>query len=92
MNLEFLKSLIRLELVKSAYLVYFGNMIKTIEWTEKGIVMIDQRLLPTEEVYNTYTTVEEVADAIVTMVIRVAPAIRVSAAMGIAQAPKPYPS
>ena len=59
-------------------------MIKTIEWTETGIVMIDQRLLPTEEVYNTYREVEEVAEAIVDMVIRGAPAIGVAAAMGIA--------
>jgi len=46
--------------------------------------MIDQRLLPAEEIYNTYKTVDEVADAIVTMVIRGAPAIGVAAAMGIA--------
>ena len=46
--------------------------------------MIDQRRLPAEEIYNTYTTVEEVAKAIVTMVIRGAPAIGVAAAMGIA--------
>jgi len=46
--------------------------------------MIDQRLLPTEEVYNTYKTVEEVAEAIRSMVIRGAPAIGVAAAMGIA--------
>lgn len=59
-------------------------MIKTIEWTDNGVVMIDQRLLPAEEVYNTYTTTEEVAEAIVTMVIRGAPAIGVAAAMGIA--------
>jgi len=59
-------------------------MIRTIEWTDEGVVMIDQRLLPTEEVYNTYKTPEEVADAIVTMVIRGAPAIGVAAAMGIA--------
>ena len=59
-------------------------MIKTIEWTGSGVVMIDQRLLPSEEIYNTYTTVEEVAEAIVTMVIRGAPAIGVAAAMGIA--------
>ncbi len=48
------------------------------------MVMIDQRLLPTEEVYNTYQDVEEVAEAIVDMVIRGAPAIGVAAAMGIA--------
>ena len=59
-------------------------MIETIEWTDDGVVMIDQRLLPTEEIYNTYQTVGEVAEAIVTMVIRGAPAIGVAAAMGIA--------
>lgn len=59
-------------------------MIRTIEWSDAGVVMIDQRLLPTEEVYNTYRTVEEVAEAIRTMVIRGAPAIGVAAAMGIA--------
>ncbi len=59
-------------------------MIRTIEWTDDGVVMIDQRLLPTEEVYNTYRTVDEVADAIKTMVIRGAPAIGVAAAMGVA--------
>lgn len=46
--------------------------------------MIDQRLLPDREVYNTYRTVEEVAEAIRTMVIRGAPAIGVAAAMGVA--------
>lgn len=59
-------------------------MIETIEWTDDGVVMIDQRLLPTEEIYNTYRTVEEVAEAIESMVIRGAPAIGVAAAMGIA--------
>ncbi len=59
-------------------------MIRTIEWTDDGVVMIDQRLLPTEEVYNTYRSVEEVAEAIENMVIRGAPAIGVAAAMGIA--------
>jgi methylthioribose-1-phosphate isomerase len=59
-------------------------MIKTIEWTDAGVVMIDQLRLPAEEVYVTYTTYEEVADAIQTMVIRGAPAIGVAAAMGIA--------
>lgn len=59
-------------------------MIRTIEWTNDGVVMLDQRLLPGEEVYNTYTTPEEVAEAIKTMVIRGAPAIGIAAAMGIA--------
>ena len=46
--------------------------------------MIDQRRLPTEEIYNTYRVVEEVAEAIVEMVIRGAPAIGVASAMAIA--------
>ncbi len=59
-------------------------MIKTLEWTEDGVMMIDQRLLPSEEVYPVFHTYEEVAGAIKEMVIRGAPAIGVAAAMGIA--------
>jgi len=55
-----------------------------IEWTDRGVVMLDQRLLPTEEVHYTYTTYNEVASAITNMVIRGAPAIGVAAAMGAA--------
>ena len=46
--------------------------------------MIDQRLLPTEEVYPVFKTYEEVAWAIKEMVVRGAPAIGVAAAMGVA--------
>jgi methylthioribose-1-phosphate isomerase len=46
--------------------------------------MIDQRLLPTREVYRVYSDHREVARAIKDMVIRGAPAIGVAAAMGIA--------
>ena len=59
-------------------------MIKTIEWTDEGIRMLDQRLLPTEEKYLTLRSYEEVAEAIKKMVVRGAPAIGVSAAMGLA--------
>ena len=59
-------------------------MIKTIEWTEEGVRMIDQRVLPNEETYVTLQSCEAVADAIRTMVVRGAPAIGVSAAMGLA--------
>jgi methylthioribose-1-phosphate isomerase len=59
-------------------------MIQTLEWTEKGVVFIDQTKLPTEEVYVTCTTHQQVADVIRNMVVRGAPAIGVSAAMGIA--------
>ncbi|OGQ12262.1 MAG: S-methyl-5-thioribose-1-phosphate isomerase [Deltaproteobacteria bacterium RIFCSPLOWO2_12_FULL_43_16] len=59
-------------------------MFKTIEWKNNNVVMIDQRLLPNEEVYRTYTDFLEVAEAIKEMVVRGAPAIGVAAAMGIA--------
>jgi methylthioribose-1-phosphate isomerase len=59
-------------------------MIKTLEWTEAGVVMIDQRRLPTEELYPVFSTYEEVAWAIKEMVVRGAPAIGVAAGMGIA--------
>src|SRR5262250_2342753 len=46
--------------------------------------MLDQRLLPTQEIYRTYRDYRGVARAIKDMVIRGAPAIGVAAAMGIA--------
>ena len=59
-------------------------MAETIQWTAQGVVMINQTRLPRVEEYVTCTTYEEVAEAIVTMVIRGAPAIGVAAAMGVA--------
>jgi methylthioribose-1-phosphate isomerase len=55
-----------------------------IEWTEHGVVMLDQRRLPAEEIRHTYTDYVGVAKAIREMVIRGAPAIGVAAAMGAA--------
>jgi methylthioribose-1-phosphate isomerase len=55
-----------------------------IEWTDRGVVMLDQRRLPSQEVHHTYTDYREVAKAIRSMVIRGAPAIGVAAAMGAA--------
>jgi methylthioribose-1-phosphate isomerase len=46
--------------------------------------MLDQRRLPREVIYHTYTDYREVAKAIKDMVIRGAPAIGVAAAMGMA--------
>jgi len=55
-----------------------------IRWSDSGVVMLDQRRLPTEETYYTYTTYQDVAKSIKEMVIRGAPAIGVAAAMGVA--------
>ena len=59
-------------------------MVETIEWTDAGVVMIDQTRLPLEEKYVTCRSYEEVATAIRDMIIRGAPAIGVAAAMGVA--------
>jgi methylthioribose-1-phosphate isomerase len=58
--------------------------VRTIEWRNGRVVMLDQCLLPTREVYRVYGDYREVAQAIRDMVIRGAPAIGVAAAMGIA--------
>lgn len=60
------------------------HSVEPIRWTEAGVVMLDQRRLPAEVVYATYTDYREVARAIKEMVIRGAPAIGVAAAMGVA--------
>ena len=59
-------------------------MLPTIAWQDDAVVMVDQRKLPTREVYLTCKTPTEIAKAIKTMVIRGAPAIGVSAAYGLA--------
>ncbi len=59
-------------------------MIIPVKWTDEGVNMLDQRLLPTEEKWLMLKTFNDVADGIRDMVIRGAPAIGVSAAYGIA--------
>lgn len=59
-------------------------MIIPVKWSDEGVLMLDQRLLPTEEKWLTLKTFTEVADGIRDMVVRGAPAIGVSAAYGIA--------
>jgi methylthioribose-1-phosphate isomerase len=58
--------------------------VQTVEWRNGSVVMLDQRLLPTREVYRVYRDYREVAEAIRSMVVRGAPAIGVAAAMGLA--------
>lgn len=59
-------------------------MRPTIHWDKDKVVMIDQRMLPTEEVYVECHDYNQVAEAIEKMVIRGAPAIGVAAAFGVA--------
>jgi len=61
-----------------------------VKWTDEGVAMLDQRLLPTEEKWLTLRTYDDVADGIRDMVVRGAPAIGVSAAYGLALAAKNF--
>ena len=59
-------------------------MIVPVDWKEDGIVLIDQRELPAKEIHVVCKSWRQVADAIRDMIVRGAPAIGVTAAMGIA--------
>ncbi len=61
-----------------------------VEWTDEGVRMLDQRLLPTEEKWLTLRTYHDVANGIKDMVVRGAPAIGVSAAYGVALGVKQF--
>ena len=61
-------------------------MIKTIEYVDGVVRMIDQTRLPAEKKFVDCRTIEEVGQAIKTMIIRGAPAIGVAAAMGVSLA------
>lgn len=58
----------------------------TLRWSDDGVVLLDQRRLPGEEIYLTLGQVEEVARAIEDMAVRGAPAIACAAALGVALA------
>jgi len=61
-----------------------------VRWTNEGVAMLDQRLLPTEEKWLMLRTCNDVAAGIKDMVVRGAPAIGVSAAYGIALGAKQF--
>ncbi len=61
-----------------------------VKWADTHVLMLDQRLLPTEEKWLELKTFGEVADGIRDMVVRGAPAIGVSAAYGIALGTKNF--
>ena len=62
------------------------HALKTVEWKDGKVVMIDQTRLPNELVFVKYDDFNQVADAIRTLVVRGAPAIGVSGAFGLALA------
>jgi methylthioribose-1-phosphate isomerase len=62
------------------------SSLRTVEWKNNRVVMINQTKLPNELVFVEYSAFQEVADAIKTLVVRGAPAIGVSGAFGLALA------
>jgi methylthioribose-1-phosphate isomerase len=62
------------------------SSLRTVEWKDNSVVMIDQTKLPNELVYVIFTDYKQVADAIRDLVVRGAPAIGVSGAFGLALA------
>ena len=60
--------------------------LRTVEWKDNSVIMIDQTKLPNELVFVKYTDYNDVALSIKKLVIRGAPAIGVSGAFGLALA------
>jgi len=60
--------------------------LRTVDWKDNSVIMIDQTKLPNELVFVKYTDYNDVAQAIRTLVVRGAPAIGVSGAFGMALA------
>src|SRR6266700_3406209 len=63
-----------------------ARMIAPIRWERDRLLLLDQTLLPVEEVTREYTRWGDVADAIRSLVVRGAPAIGCAAAFGVALA------
>jgi methylthioribose-1-phosphate isomerase len=57
--------------------------MRPVYFEDEALKLIDQTLLPTEEVIRSYTDYRDVCDAIVTMVVRGAPAIGVTAGYAV---------
>jgi len=62
------------------------SSLKTVEWKNDKVIMIDQTKLPNELAFVEYNDYNQVADAIRNLVVRGAPAIGVSGAFGLALA------
>lgn len=58
------------------------SRLKTIEWVDNAVIIIDQTRLPLELIYEKITTVQGMYDAIKILKVRGAPAIGVAGAMG----------
>ncbi|WP_175653724.1 S-methyl-5-thioribose-1-phosphate isomerase [Pseudomonas sp. Marseille-P9899] len=60
-----------------------AEKVRAIDWRDGALHLLDQRALPFEETWLSYTDAAGVAEAIRSMVVRGAPAIGISAAYGL---------
>src|SRR5262245_9548510 len=66
--------------------------VRTVDWVDGAVVIIDQTALPATERLLRLSTVEDVVDAIVRLAVRGAPAIGVAGALGVALAARLHAS
>ena len=59
------------------------DSIRSIQWQDDKLFLLDQRKLPHEVTYLEYRSAGQVAEAIRDMVVRGAPAIGITAAYGV---------
>jgi methylthioribose-1-phosphate isomerase len=64
--------------------------VRTIDWVDGAIVIIDQTALPAREAWLRLSTVDELVAAIVRLAVRGAPALGVAGAMGVALAAQQF--
>ena len=59
------------------------DTVRALKWSDEGLDVLDQRLLPAHTVYNRYFSADDVSEAIRSMQVRGAPAIGIAAAFGV---------
>jgi len=60
-----------------------NSSLRTVEWKNNKVIMIEQTKLPNELIFVEYDDFNQVANAIKTLIVRGAPAIGVSGAFGL---------
>ena len=63
--------------------IAIDSSLRTVEWKNNKVIMIEQTKLPNELVFVEYDDFNQVANAIKTLIVRGAPAIGVSGAFGL---------
>ncbi len=63
--------------------IAIDSSLRTVEWKDNKVIMIEQTKLPNELIFVEYDDFNQVANAIKTLIVRGAPAIGVSGAFGL---------